>query len=330
MSFAAVLVAQEVARAAEAQRALDLVGRACVVAAARDSWEAVAERAQERAAITGESGVGVGGLVSLPTSVSERSGRASAARSVELRKRIGAVAPDVRAARIGRLRRAVGFAARSHLAGSHAAGFRADYVAMLTLTYRGGSGSWMPDDLSKCLRLIRRWMERRGVSPRYVWVAELQKRGVIHYHVALWLPAGMTIPKPDRRAWWPHGASNIKQAQKPVAYLMKYCSKGQAWGEFPKGARTHGAGGLDFAARRAKRWLGLPSFVKARADIFDDWGRAAGGGWHDPDGVVIPSEFVRVWAGDRYACLRVCDYGRPFEVDGPYTRLDRRGEVSSH
>jgi Protein of unknown function (DUF3296). len=42
-------------------------------------------------------------------------------------------------------------------------------------------------------------MERRGHKLPYVWVAELQKRGALHYHVLLWLPRGLTLPNPTSK-----------------------------------------------------------------------------------------------------------------------------------
>lgn len=321
------LVFSEVSRAEESARVLDLLGRGLVDADAAESWESVAELAAERAAIMAEGEAGNCGLVSIPTSRTERdSASKTQARGEALRRSLRAVAPDQKRSRLARMRCAVGVAARGHEAG-RVDGFRDAYCAMLTLTYRGGVTAWEPYHLSRCIDAIKKYLRRRGVEFRYVWVAELQKRGVIHYHLALWLPAGVTIPKADRRGWWPHGASNIKAARKPVAYLMKYLSKGCDVGGFPKGARTHGAGGLEHSIRRAKRWCFLPSFIRARADVLDDWRRAPGGGWWNPDGVCIPSEFIRAWVGDKWACLRVADYGRPFPVDGPFSWVARgRGQ----
>lgn len=310
-------VALEVARAEEGRRAIDYLSelRPDLVDA-----EGIHEAAIERAAIVGE-GVGVGGLVSVPTT-DTRSLANVARRADALRARLRALRTAVEPARIARLRRGVGFAARAHLAG-HRAGFRADYVAMVTLTYADGD-HWRPDHLTAFCKTVREWCRRRGIAFRYVWVAELQKRGALHYHLALWLPPGVKLPKPDACGWWPHGHTRIEAAKGAVQYLLKYLSKGSDLRTLPRGARMHGAGGLEHAYRRARRWLGLPSFVQSRSDWADDWRRAAGGGWTDPDGQHWPSEFQRAYVGDAWCVVRLADHGRPFDAAGPFTWLHRR------
>jgi len=262
--------------------------------------------------------VGAAGLVSIPTSGrSEVSERADA-----MRQAVGGFVPDPHRGRIARLRRSVGFAARGHLAERR--GFRPDQVFMVTATYADGA-EWRPRHVSAWIKHIRAWCQARGYACRYVWVAELQKRGAIHYHLALWLPAEAYLPDSDAAGWWPHGSTRTERARAAVPYLMKYLSKGGAPGSFnlPEGARMFGIGGLEHSLRRARRWLGYPAFIKARADIHADWRRAPGGGWADPEGVVIPGEFVRTWLGDAYGLLRVVDYGRPFPVDGAYSAFPR-------
>ena len=268
------------------------------------------------------SAVGVRGLVSVPTTGKRAPQPPKTAQAVaELRHGIRAfVATDKGAARIARMRRSVGFSARSHLA--ELPGFRGEQVLMVTATYRD-EVDWRAEHVKEWLQHVRKWCKRQGVDCRYVWVAELTKRGRLHYHVALWLPRGHLLPKSDVQGWWPHGSTRTEVARKAVPYLLKYISKGTDAGRFPKGCRMHGAGGLEHAHRRAKRWLGLPGFVRARSDVFDDWRRARiGGGWLDPDGVCVPSEYQRAYVGG-WGCIRVADYGRPFVADGPFTWLHR-------
>lgn len=195
-------------------------------------------------------------------------------------------------------------------------------MAMVTLTYRDGA-DWRGMHIARALDAARKWHTERGVSMRYVWVAELQQRGALHYHLAFWMPHGVVMPKWDLAGWWPHGYSRGETARDAVSYLMKYLSKGTDTARFPKGARMHGSGGVEHALRRARRWLAYPSWIKARADVHDDWRPAVGGGWSHPEGHVIPSEYVRAWLGDRWGALRVADYGRPFCADGPFTWLTR-------
>jgi hypothetical protein len=244
-----------------------------------------------------------------------------------MREARGLMVPDVQASRLARLRRSIGFAARAHAVSER--GHRSDVPWMVTLTYAGTNGDWSPEHLTRAIDCFRFWCKANGHACRYVWVAELQARGVIHYHLCCWLPRGVRMPKWDvrlsghrlARRWWPHGMTNRKVARNAVPYLMKYMSKGSAGtlGSFPKGARVYGVGGLEFALRRARRWLGLPAFVQARSDIFGQWERARGGGWIDASGEIWPSEWRRVYAGDVWGLERVLDHGRPFAADGPYT-----------
>jgi hypothetical protein len=123
-------------------------------------------------------------------------------------------------------------------------------AAMVTLTYAPGPGQkWERLHITKFLKSVRMYLSRLGIRFRYVWVAELQKRGAVHYHVMLWLPRGVTLPKPDKRGWWPYGSTKIEWAHCPVGYLVKYASKGEENGQFPKGARLHGHGGLTLEGR---------------------------------------------------------------------------------
>lgn len=227
--------------------------------------------------------------------------------------------------RVRHLRRAVGFSARAH--GVSRKGYRADDVIMVTLTYRDAS-AWRPRHVADLMRRVRNWCKSHGFPCRYVWVAELQKRGAIHYHVALFVPHGTRLPIPDKSGWWPHGSSRIELARSVVPYLMKYLSKGGdkagAW-RLPQGARMYGVGGVEHSLRRARRWLSLPAFVRARADIADDWRRAPGGGWVDPDGVIWPSEYRRARVGCFLAFERLHDHGRPFEPAGPFSWLPAAG-----
>ena len=316
-------VAEEVRQAEQAALDMQRIGELCGLARwtadeAADLAELAFERSCIQAADRAEHRGAAPGLVSVPTSATHCSSSFVREQSHELRLALRATAAEKARARIAGLRRSVGFAARAMGAAADRPGFRAGYVAMLTCTYHRGE-DWTPRHLSDCLERIRKWLKRRGVPMRYVWVAELQKRGALHYHVALWLPDGIVIPKADQAGWWPHGSTNVKQARKAVPYLLKYLSKGMDCSGFPKGARIHGSGGQGHELKRAKRWLGLPGFIKARADIHDDWRRAPGGGWSDPHGEIWPSEYQRAWLGDRWGVVPVHSYSRPLEVSGPFS-----------
>ena len=138
--------------------------------------------------------------------------------------------------------------------------------AMVTATYRPDV-DWAAGHITGLVRCVRAYLARQGHPARFEWVAELQKRGAVHYHMLLWLPRGVTLPKPDKRGWWPHGMTRIEWARWPVGYLAKYASKGGRDLEFPKGARLHGHGGLNAEERRELNWWMLPKWVR------DTWGQ---------------------------------------------------------
>jgi hypothetical protein len=157
-------------------------------------------------------------------------------------------------------------------------------AAMITPTYRD-IDAWSGRHVSTLLRSIRRYLLARGHKLRYVWVSELQARGAVHYHLVVWLPKGVTLPKPDKAGWWPHGSTRIEWARKPVGYLTKYATKGgDGETEFPKGLRLHGRGGLDELQRRVVSWWCLPRYVRDAFPIIG-WRvvRAPGGGWLNQD-----------------------------------------------
>lgn len=180
-------------------------------------------------------------------------------------------APSVIAERrVKRLKKSVW--ASGHLHGLADDGFRAPVCWFVTLTYRGVD-DWAAQHISKAVQSFRDWCKVRGVPCRYTWVAELQGRGAVHYHLLAWLPRGLRMPKWDRRTvtptgkrmacWWPHGMTNVQVAKAGVGYLMKYLSKLGELTRFPKGLRLYGVGGLNKQGRAVRSWLNLPEWVKA-------------------------------------------------------------------
>lgn len=166
--------------------------------------------------------------------------------------------------RVKRLKRSVW--ASGYLHGMAENGFRASVCWFVTLTYRGVH-DWRPDHVSKAVQAFRNWCRSVGVPCRYTWVAELQQRGAVHYHLLAWLPPGVSMPhwdkpKGKRRAFWPHGMSNTEKAKSGVGYLMKYLSKLGELTRFPKGLRLYGIGGLTRQGRDVRSWFNLPEWVK--------------------------------------------------------------------
>ena len=104
---------------------------------------------------------------------------------------VGLIEIDPFLTRLRRLRRAVLTKARMH---EFELRHQRHKPALVTLTYRE-VGDWQPHHISDLLQRIRVWLRRRGHRFRYVWVAELQRRGALHYHVLAWLPRGLTLPE---------------------------------------------------------------------------------------------------------------------------------------
>lgn len=151
------------------------------------------------------------------------------------------------------------------------------WCCFVTLTYRPGA-SWRPKHMSLFLEALRNELGRR-VPLRYVWVMELTRAGVPHYHVALWLPSGTKLAKPDQSGAWPHGSTRIERARAPVGYLIKYATKGSSTLSLPRGARLYGAGGLGREARAEVRWWLLPNYVRRHCQPGDHVVRFKTGGW---------------------------------------------------
>lgn len=227
--------------------------------------------------------------------------------------------------RFSRLRKNLGVAAKLHGL-SAPPGWRA---CMVTLTYRDAHG-WRPEHVRNYLHSVRKWLKRlTGDRLAYVWVAEVQTErerrtgdAVLHYHVVFWLPKGVTMPKADKRGWWPHGMTKTERVRKSaVAYVMKYASKFDSKEGLPHGARIYGVGGLDAAARGVRRWCNWPAFVQARAAVTDCYAPQVGGGWvNRVTGEWFPSEWGLVCSTPRHTCItRIHDHGRPVaDVAGPF------------
>ena len=171
--------------------------------------------------------------------------------------------------RVNRLKKSVW--ASGHLHGLSENGFRPAVPWFLTLTYVGVN-DWLPDHISHAIKTYRNWCQSIGVPCRYTWVAELQSRGAVHYHLLCWLPVGVRMPHWDRPtrtklgrsrpAAWPHGMTNTDIAKSGVGYLMKYLSKLGTLTKFPKGLRLYGIGGLTQQGRGVRSWLNLPEWAK--------------------------------------------------------------------
>lgn len=177
--------------------------------------------------------------------------------------------------RVKRLKKNVWFSGRLH--SQPRAGYRPDRAYFVTLTYVGVN-DWSPEHLTRATDAFRRHCKRHGVPARYLWVAELQRRGAVHYHLVAWLPAGVRMPKWDQshiapsgrtvQAFWSHGMTNTQKVKSSaVAYLMKYVSKCHEMMVFPEGLRLFGVGGLDHSQRSIRSWSNLPEWAKCEYGV---------------------------------------------------------------
>lgn len=178
---------------------------------------------------------------------------------------------DPRKMRCRRLRRTITEAARLHERhtewDSQRLGRSAYRKTFITLTYRDVRG-WNRCHISRFVRLMRQWFGRRGHACRFVWVAELQKRGALHYHLVVWVPRRLRLPRPDVCGWWSHGSSKIETARNPIGYLVKYATKTtpDTLKRLPKGVRLHGNGGHDPQARVSLREKLMPAWIHDHHD----------------------------------------------------------------
>jgi hypothetical protein len=178
--------------------------------------------------------------------------------------------------RVKRLRRNVW--AAGHLHGMADKGKRPPVAWFVTLTYVG-LDDWRADHMSAATEQFRRHCARVGVPCRYIWVAELQKRGAVHYHMLAWLPKGVLMPHWDKAftspsgrsigPFWSHGMTNTQVAKSGVGYLMKYLSKLGDLTVFPPHLRLSGCGGLSAQARGVRCWYNLPEWAKREHGVGD-------------------------------------------------------------
>lgn len=178
--------------------------------------------------------------------------------------------------RVKRMKR--GIWAAGHLHGMADVGHRPPVAHFVTLTYVGVD-DWRADHISAATEQFRRHCARLGVPCRYIWVAELQKRGAVHYHLLCWLPKGVRMPHWDKSftspsgrsagPFWSHGMTNTQVAKSGVGYLMKYLSKLGELTVFPPHLRLSGCGGLTAQARGVRLWYNLPEWAKREYGVGD-------------------------------------------------------------
>lgn len=188
-----------------------------------------------------------------------------------------------------------------HLHGMPRNGHRPSKAWFVTLTYASVDG-WRANHIADATDAYRRWCTRRGLDCQYLFVAELQVRGAVHYHLLVWLPEGVRMPMWDKstrascrtvKPFWSHGMTNTQPAKAGVGYLMKYLSKLGELTIFPDGLRLYGMGGLTPEARLIRKWQNLPQWVKNNHGVGEVF--KLNKSWVTTDGEILEPMFRRVF-----------------------------------
>lgn len=137
---------------------------------------------------------------------------------------------------------------------------------MLTLTYKPGQ-SWQPNDIRDFMSSLKRLLGARLYG--YAWVAELQARGAMHYHVICYVRRGTLIPRPDTSGMWSHGLTKIETAKSPY-YVLKYTGKEaqKDYSKFPPGARSFAVYLCDRLLKDQLRYMSLKPWEQIVVDAF--------------------------------------------------------------
>lgn len=188
---------------------------------------------------------------------------------------------------------------------------------MVTLTYRPGV-DWDGSHLRFAFKRFRNWSRSCG-GARYLWVAELQQRGAVHYHLIAWLPPGVVMPKWDISGWWPHGMTRSEQLLTGIGYVLKYLSKVSHFHKFPKGLRLCGSGGFSSEARAVRSWKNLPQWARDTFGVGEVTRRACGLVVR-ATGEILESPWV-VFRGVGRLFVRLVGELPPRFADGPYSRV---------
>lgn len=158
-------------------------------------------------------------------------------------------------------------------------------LVMLTLTY-AKIDDWRPKQITKFMLDMRKRLGENLLG--YAWVAEMQSRGAVHYHVLLIVKKGSSIPKPDKSGLWPWGITRIETARTHF-YICTYVGKEhQKMGDFPKGLRMFAIWIKKGIITKLQKWFlslsSLPSWlcniVKGQEKyLLEKIRRDPGGGW---------------------------------------------------
>jgi hypothetical protein len=202
-----------------------------------------------------------------------------------------------------------------------------DYrMPMVTLTYAPGN-SWSANHIRQYMLAIRKHLKNRLVA--YAWVAELQQRGAVHYHVLLVARRGSDIPFPDSSGMWSHGSSGIDPARSVYYICSDYLHKEaqKDYRRFPAGCRSHAVWVSRDFVNEGSRWLmyldTLPAWLSQEMRERFPLQRVArrpGGGWVTEDGTVLHSPWMSEF--ELRSAIRVSDINQEYESALPWPVSD--------
>lgn len=99
------------------------------------------------------------------------------------------------------------------------------YFKGITLTFRSNHEviTFIENGgIAKFFEILRKKLK---VKFKYIYVLEVQKRGVFHYHILLALEKPIYIPPIDKIGWWKFGFTRIQNIVPSKNYLSKYLEK---------------------------------------------------------------------------------------------------------
>jgi hypothetical protein len=159
---------------------------------------------------------------------------------------------------------------------------------MVTLTY-APKRDWQPNHIRSFMLSMRKTLGESIFA--YAWVAEMQMRGAIHYHIMFLVPDTLEIgddfPYPDQAGMWPYGMTRVEIARTPF-YLVTYLGKEyqKDFSRFPKGIRVFAVYIKNLEAKKDLRfeslrlyqqefvkefgWSELASLTRLRKEIFNE------------------------------------------------------------
>ena len=110
-------------------------------------------------------------------------------------------------------------------------------LVMVDLTY-SAENTYQAGDIREYLKVTKKRLGENLVA--WAWVAELQRRGEVHYHVIFAFKRGTSFPMPDKGGGWRKGSSKVQTARTPF-YIVKYVGKEyqKDLARYPKGCRLY-------------------------------------------------------------------------------------------